>query len=716
MTSFFASCAKGLEEMLGQELEGLGASQTKLTIAGVHFEATWEDVYAMLLNTRLASRILHPLAEMDALNPDELYKNMRRIVWHEHMTVDDTFAINASVNRSEIKHDKYAALRTKDAIVDHFRESLDIRPDVDRDDPDLRFHVTIRENRATLSLDLCGAPLHERGYRRAHGRAPLKENLAAAVLIRAGWPNRIGEGVTLVDPMCGSGTFLIEGLLMAGKIAPGLFRDSFAVQNWLKFDAVAWDKALGAAKAQREAGLARLGDMQIRAAGFDLDKEVLNLAEMAVTRAGLNDLVQLGQRDLKHWKPANVRGWRHGGLVIVNPPYGERLGDEAEIPKLYQTLGKILKECFKGFHASVFTGNPEMGKRMGIRAHKRYKLYNGALACDVLNFQLEAGSFLKHAGDGPSEAAAAFANRLRKNLKQRRKWAKKQGFEAYRVYDADIPEYNVAVDLYKDMVVVSEYAPPSEINPAKTERRLNDVMQTLPEVLGVPAEHISLKKRRRRKDGDTYDRIEKRREFFFVQEGDMRFEVNIWDYLDTGLFNDHRPVRAMIRAEAEGKRFLNLFAYTGAVTVAAAKGGAKSTTTIDLSHTYLDWAQRNLGANGFREGREHKLVRGDCCQWLKEAEGEFDLIFIDPPTFSNSKSFMGSFDVQRDHVWLLQTASNFLAPGGKLIFSNNFRKFKLDRESLETGGLVIEDITSATIPEDYARRGNIHHCFTLQKA
>lgn len=315
----------------------------------------------------------------------------------------------------------------------------------------------------------------------------------------------------------------------------------------------------------------------------------------------------------------------------------------------------------------------------------------------------------------PVAGAEMFANRLRKNLRHLGKWARREGVSCYRVYDADLPEYALAVDLYEGWAHVQEYAAPAEVDPAQAAARLRAALQVMPEALGVPGDQVILKVRRRQKGLAQYERRAATGVFREVQEGGLRFLVNLADYLDTGLFLDHRPTRAMIRGLVKGGRFLNLFAYTGTASVYAAAGEAASTTTVDMSPVYLDWARRNMAINGFVEGRTHRLVRADCLTWLAAAHPErYHVIFLDPPTFSNSKRMgAATFDVQRDHVDLLRRAAQLLARDGVMLFSNNFRHFKMHRHALPE--LAIEEITHATIAPDFRRSPRIHSCWRITR-
>ncbi|MDX1252500.1 MAG: bifunctional 23S rRNA (guanine(2069)-N(7))-methyltransferase RlmK/23S rRNA (guanine(2445)-N(2))-methyltransferase RlmL [Gammaproteobacteria bacterium] len=727
--SFFATTAKGMEPLLTDELRGLGISAIAETRAGVSFEATLAQAYRVCLWSRIASRVLLPLARFEAPTPEALYDGVRAIRWNEHLAQDGTLAVDFSAVQSRITHTHFGALKVKDAIVDQFRERYGVRPSVARERPDVRVNVHLRRDEATVSIDLAGESLHRRGYRQEGVEAPLKESLAAAILLRAGWPAIARDGGALFDPMCGSGTLPIEAALIAADIAPGLLRPYYGFLRWKGHDAAAWAALLAEAGERREQGLRHLPPI----VGYDGDAKAARVAAANVQRAGLQGLVRIEQRELAavDGAPAHGRGGTPG-LVIVNPPYGERLGQIEELRPLYRLLGDKLKEYFHGWKAAVFTGNPDLGKHIGLRARRIHTLYNGAIECKLLSFDVVPEWYVGfHARGGeavstpaptpvsvlapaapPSAGAQMFANRLRKNLKTLGRWAEREGVHCYRLYDADLPEYALAVDIYEQWVHVQEYQAPRTIDPAKAEARLREALAVIPEALGVPAGHVFFKVRQRQKGKAQYEKLDATGEFHEVREGNCKLLVNFSDYLDTGLFLDHRPTRLLIQQLARGKRFLNLFGYTGAATVHAAMGGAAATTTVDMSNTYLDWAKRNLALNGFG-GRNHPFIQADCLAWMEQEQGRYDLIFLDPPTFSTSKRMADTLDIQRDHVALIKAAVRLLASGGVLIFSNNFQRFKMDREAL--AGLTIEDITRATLPKDFERNPRIHNCWRITR-
>ncbi|WP_061238115.1 bifunctional 23S rRNA (guanine(2069)-N(7))-methyltransferase RlmK/23S rRNA (guanine(2445)-N(2))-methyltransferase RlmL [Ectopseudomonas composti] len=711
------TCPKGLEGLLLEEAKALGLEEAREQTAAVRGHAEIEVAYRLCLWSRLANRVLLVLSRFAMNNADELYDGVQAVDWRDHLEPSGSLAVEFSGNGSGIDNTHFGALKVKDAIVDRLRTAGGERPSIDKLNPDLRVHLRLDRGEAVLSLDLSGHSLHQRGYRLQQGAAPLKENLAAAVLIRAGWPRIAAEGGALADPMCGVGTFLVEAALMAADIAPNLKRERWGFSSWLGHVPAIWKKLHAEAEQRAAAGLAK-PPLWIR--GYEADPRLIQPGRNNVERAGLSDWVKIYQGELGSFEPRPDQNQK--GLVISNPPYGERLGDEASLLYLYQNLGDRLRQACLGWEAAVFTGAPELGKRMGLRSHKQYAFWNGALPCKLLLIKVQTEQFVTgerraKAADEPvaeapqqarlSEGGQMFANRLQKNLKQLGKWARREGVECYRLYDADMPEYALAVDLYRDWVHVQEYAAPRSIDPDKAQARLLDALAAIPQALGVAQERVVIKRRERQAGTKQYQRQAAKGQFMEVNEGGVKLLVNLTDYLDTGLFLDHRPLRLRIQREAAGKRFLNLFCYTATATVHAAKGGARSTTSVDLSKTYLDWARRNLSLNGFSD--KHRLEQGDVMAWLGEDRGEYELIFIDPPTFSNSKRMEGVFDVQRDHVELLDLAMARLARGGVLYFSNNFRKFQLD-ESL-VARYQVEEISAQTLDPDFARNPKIHRAW-----
>ncbi|MFC6668829.1 bifunctional 23S rRNA (guanine(2069)-N(7))-methyltransferase RlmK/23S rRNA (guanine(2445)-N(2))-methyltransferase RlmL [Marinobacterium aestuariivivens] len=708
MDEFFVTCPKGIEGLLREELTALNITVAKETPAGVHVDAGLVDAYRVCLWSRLANRVLLPLAEAPVDSADDLYRAVQQVDWLEHLRPAGTLAVDFSGRSSKIINTHFGAQRVKDAIVDQVRQKTGSRPAVERRQPDVRISVHLAKGQASIALDLSGDSLHRRGYRKEAGLAPMKENLAAAVLYRAGWPQLADSHSQLLDPMCGSGTLVIEAALMAADIAPGLLRQRFGFSRWLRHDKSLWKPLVEEAEQRREQGLERLG---VRFFGFDRDAEVLQRARDNALRAGVGELVEWREQAMVELAPPQPGP----GVLVTNPPYAERIGDAGELMFMYRQMGERLKRQFGGWRVALFSGNPEQCKVIGLKADRQYRLFNGAIECTLFLYTLYAERERPLPEEGAvvlGEQAQMFANRLKKNFKALSKWVRREGIECYRVYDADMPEYAVAVDLYGDWVHVQEYAPPRSVDPVKAFERLQDVVKAIPEVLDVRPERVVLKQRKRQQGASQYDRQGQSDYFFEVQEHGCRLRVNLHDYLDTGLFLDHRPVRRRVQALAAGKDVLNLFCYTGTATVHAAVGGAASTTSVDMSATYLAWAMKNMALNGFGGGPHH-FIQADCTRWLQQRHPQtYDLIFMDPPTFSNSKRMEAVLDIQRDHVMLIEAAMKRLRPDGLLIFSNNYRRFRLDYEAL--AAFDIRDITAQTLDPDFKRSAGIHVCFEIR--
>ncbi|MBP2197139.1 bifunctional 23S rRNA (guanine(2069)-N(7))-methyltransferase RlmK/23S rRNA (guanine(2445)-N(2))-methyltransferase RlmL [Pantoea cypripedii] len=701
MNSLFASTARGLEELLKTELDALGAQDLQVVQGGVHFEADDRVMYQSLLWSRLASRILLPLGEFGVWSDLDLYVGAQSIPWCDIFDSDTSFAIHFSGTNEVIRNSQFGALRIKDAIVDSFTRQNLPRPNVDREQPGIRINAWLNKDRVSIALDLSGDALHQRGYRQQTGQAPLKENLAAAIVLRSGWQN----GTPLVDPMCGSGTLLIEAALIACDRAPGLLRSRWGFNSWKKHNQPLWQELRSEAMQRAREGTAATS---ARFFGYDNDGRVLEWARANARRAGVADLFTFAQQDVL--KLHNPLSGDVTGTVLSNPPYGERLESEPALIALHSQLGRIMKQQFGGWNLSLFSASPELLSCLSLRADRQFKAKNGPLECVQKNYQLAASS-----GESSAQIADDYANRLRKNVKKLEKWARQSNIDCYRLYDADLPEYNVAVDRYGDWVVIQEYAPPKTVDANKARQRLFDVISATLSVLEIPANRLVLKTRERQKGKNQYQKLGEKGDFFEVQEFNARFLVNLTDYLDTGLFLDHRIARQMLGKMSQGKDFLNLFSYTGSASVHAGLGGAKSTTTVDMSRTYLEWAERNLRLNGLT-GRQHRLMQADCLSWLRESDEQFDLIFIDPPTFSNSKRMEDDFDVQRDHLMLMQNLKRLLRRGGTIMFSNNKRGFKMDLDGLQRLGLQAQDITQKTQSQDFARNRHIHNCWLVSHA
>ncbi|RYY03031.1 MAG: bifunctional 23S rRNA (guanine(2069)-N(7))-methyltransferase RlmK/23S rRNA (guanine(2445)-N(2))-methyltransferase RlmL [Gammaproteobacteria bacterium] len=744
---FFATCPKSLEGLLFSELNQLGATELRETVAGVYFSGSIETAYRVCLWSRLANKILLPLASFDVSSQEDLYDGVRKIAWQDHLSPTGSLLVDFVGSSDAIRNTQFGAVKVKDAIVDCLRDHSGERPSVAKHDPDLRVNARLSRDKVVISLDLSGESLHRRGYRLKQGSAPMKENLAAGILLRAGWPEIAEQGGALLDPMCGSGTILIEAALIAADIAPGLGRVSFGFERWLKHDNTIWQALRNEAHERRRIGLEKeLPEIR----GYDADLKVIRAAEENIVTAELDHWLRVSRKELAEFKKPTHTDIKNG-LVLSNPPYGERLGEIESLKMLYAHLGERLRTEFQGWRAGVFTGNPELGKQMGLRSDKKYKLFNGTIPSELLMFNIASEAFVQsrveqdgrfsrdneeraaaeelvretnrqEQADALSNGAQMLVNRLQKNLKQLEKWARKNDINAYRLYDADMPEYSAAIDVYCGQTQpgkaeqwyanVQEYAAPKSVDEDRAAQRFAEIELAVPFALNIPAQHISYKQRRRNKGTMQYEKLTElpTGDVFSVQEGAAKLHINMWQYLDTGLFLDHRPVRKLIAQMAKDKRFLNLFCYTATASVHAAMGGARYTVSVDMSNTYLNWARKNFALNGLSESK-NRLEQADCLKWLEENEQQYDLILLDPPSFSNSKRMEDVLDVQRDHVDMIHNAMRVLDEKGTLIFSNNLRTFKLDAEALSS--YTIKDISSQTIDEDFKRNTKIHQCWLV---
>ncbi|EED36069.1 methylase [Luminiphilus syltensis NOR5-1B] len=726
---FLATCPKGLGGLLAQELESLGAVECRETPAGVAFSGSMALGYRVCLWSRIANRLLLILSQFAAESADDLYEGITRLAWQDHLAPEKTLAVDFSGRSDDIRNTQFGAQRCKDAVVDAIRARRGARPNVDLQSPDLRLNVRLHRGHVSVGIDLSGTSLHRRGYRLDGGKAPLKENLAAAVLMRCSWPELAAQGWPLIDPMCGSGTLLLEAALMAMNCAPGMHRERFGFHGWAQHSEAQWQAIVSDARDQQRP---LVEGCELR--GYDGDIRAVDRAQENARRLGFEDSVRIRCKPLNELVRPTHRVMP-SGLIVCNPPWGERMGGADSLPFLYRQLGETLHREFQGWNAGILTSELALGRAVGLRSHKQYKLNNGAVDVQLLLFRLDAENRLSdppaavadpsgkggdpwkksHAPSPPetlSDGAIMFANRIKKNRRRLKSWLRTTGTTCYRIYDADIPEYAVAVDVYNDRLHVAEYAPPKDIDEAVAAARFNEAVAVLPTALSLPPDtEIACKRRQRQSGRDQYQRLAQRGERFVVDEGRVKLLVNLHDYLDTGLFLDHRPLRERIGKEARGGHFLNLFCYTGVATLHAALGGAITTTSVDLSNTYLRWFEDNLALNGLSE-RQHRAIRSDAREFLETSQQRFDLILLDPPSFSNSKSTDESFEVQRDHARLVAMTMKLLRPQGTLYFSNNRRRFKLD-EHLETE-FSVSDITSQTIPEDFIRRSNIHHCFRIR--
>lgn len=807
-----AICAFGLEAVTARELTNLGYEPNILDSGRIHFRGDSRAICRTNLWLRTADRILLRLGTFPATDFGQLFDGVKSLPWEAWMPADAGIHVSGRSLKSQLSSVPACQRIAEKAVVERLRSAhgVEVLPE---SGAEFRIEVALHKDQAILTLDTTGASLHKRGYRDLVGEAPLKETLAAALVLLSFWrPER-----PFWDPFCGSGTIPIEAAMIGRNMAPGINRLFFAAEEWPTLSTDLWKEARTEAKDLLKPAL------PVRIMGTDISEAAMKLARRHSHRAGVEPDIHFQQMAFE-----DISSSKDYGCLIANPPYAERLGERDEVEFLYRSMPLVLRRL-KTWSHFIFTAYPLFEKLVGQPADRRRKLYNGRIECTYYSFfgpkpQEKEGKRRDHEGEeatpepieeiarsvgdeelaspSPSEVASVpaapsqattsfaspaksetisnasleepeifsslgdedwddedfadeesdasrgdaplneeaprerrperqparrqafgglapkaheqaeiFANRLTKRARHLRRWPTKQGITCYRLYERDIPEIPLVVDRYEDCLHIAEFERPHERSAAEHADWLDLMKRTAGEALGVAKENIYLKHRRRQKGDNQYERVSTEGRVITAHEGGLNFKVNLSDFLDTGLFLDHRQTRAMFRAEAAGKRVLNLFAYTGAFSVYAAAGGAASTTTVDLSQHYLDWAVDNMRLNGFA-GNTHLFFRDDTLRFLgsQPLSTQYDLAIVDPPTFSNSKRLDDYWDVQRDHGILLNLLAERMTPGGVVYFSNNFRRFKFDPAALPL--FEAREISRQTVPSDF-RNQRIHRCWRM---
>ena len=719
MTEFkvFAAAPVYLEDLLEKEIIKYGGTILTRGAGGHLFSAGLKEIYEMILWSRISSRIMVLINEFSWAGVDDIYRESVSVQWDTLMEESATFACYATSAGSVSLPDRSASLKVKDGIADFWREKIGKRPDVDRHSPDISVHLHLKKDTASLYLDLSGGGLHRRGYRQEAAKAGLRENTADAILMRAGWPDIASSGGCLVDPMCGSGTLLIEAAFMAADLPPGLLRYEYGFFKWREHDPDIWESVFDSAESSLAEKISGLPPLM----GFDSDRKALAAARENILAAGLDGYIHLEKRDISEFTITDKMK-KSPGLIVTNPPYGQRLGDKGMLYSLYRKLGDIGRNSeLKGWKMSVISDDETLLHATGLKTSTKNRIMNGPIKCSLYHYVLYGTSEEKNRDVSAKEKvrnvsmpaltqeAEQFLNRLKKNRKALGKWSRKGGVSCYRLYDADLPNFNFAVDFYEGKWVhLQEYSAPKGIDLERAEQRLKTAVQVIASLLEIPVTSIFTKQRSRQKGRDQYRTLQRAGERYLINEWDCRFWVNFTDYLDTGIFLDHRNIRKYLKEHAIKSRVLNLFCYTGTASVMAAAGGASSVTSVDTSSTYLKWAEDNFMLNKIPV-EKHRFIREDVKKWLNSSREIFDLIFMDPPTFSNSKSRRDILQIQEDHDSLIRKAMNCLKPGGLLIFSNNYKRFVLD-ETLQDHYRITEETTWSE-SEDFKRKGASHRCW-----
>ncbi|WP_038141651.1 bifunctional 23S rRNA (guanine(2069)-N(7))-methyltransferase RlmK/23S rRNA (guanine(2445)-N(2))-methyltransferase RlmL [Thiothrix lacustris] len=701
---WFFACPQFIEPLLADELTHCGAESVKIGHAGVQALGDLRFGYRAMLWSRLASRATLQLAQGFGKDQAELQALIDSIDWQQHLRPEGTLKVRFFGLNDDIRNTQFGAQWVKDQIGDQFRSQHGVRPSVSNT-PDLVVVVNLHKGNASIGIELNQHSLHQRGYRDLGTHAPIRENLAAAVLVRAGWPELIAsdaETVALIDPQCAAATFLIEGALMAFDIAPGLLREHTVAERWLGHDADLWQELLEEAQQRRATGLAHTERFEFW--GNDSHAAAV-MAARADWRSTDLPAARWTQCDLKAMPAPTLA---QVGLVI-NSPTIEASANVVTLRPLFDALGTWMASLPSTYRGALFAEADVPIALTNLFYSKEYRFLNSETECKLYTFDKLVQK------ERPTEwISDDLANRITKNLRKLKNFIKQGHTDAYRVYDMDIPEYAIAVDRYADWLHVQEYAPPKSIDEKAAEQRLQQALLTLPAALGVDPKKVVLKQRRQQKGKNQYEKQGRAEQALIVSEHGVRFKVNLSDYLDTGLFLDHRPIRYWLQQHAKGQRVLNLFCYTGTASVHAAVGGANRVDSVDMSATYLEWAKENFSLNDLQHDpyRRYRFIQANVLEWLYDCDEYYDLIFLDPPTFSNSKRMQDTFDVQRDHLALIDDAMRVLSAEGTLIFSNNFRKFKLDAEVGEK--YAVQDYRKQSLPLDFERDPKIHGCWLIR--
>lgn len=712
-----AACAFGLEAIVRRELEGLGIDASIGESGRVHFAGNFETVARANLHLRCADRVLIQVAQFEASDFDALFETVKAVRWGDWMPVDASFPVTGRSIKSQLSSVPACQRSVKRAIVDAMQRDHGTT-ELAESGPTFKIDIALLKDMATLTIDTTGRSLHRRGYRTDVSRAPLKETLAAAMVLLSFWkPDR-----PLIDPFCGSGTIPIEAARIGRNIAPGIERD-FTFEEW---PGVREDQT---ADLRSQAVAAQVDKLEERILGSDIDGRVLAAARDNASRAGVSNDIHFQTGDA-----CELSNKRRFGCLITNPPYGMRLGEDRELDALYRSLPDVLRGLPTWSHYFL-TAYPEFESAVGRSADRRRKLYNGRIECTYFQFHgpkrvtsdaredKSTTPYAHASGDAAfgqldakaREQADLFAVRLKKRAKHLRRWPTKRGITCFRLYERDIPEIPLVVDRYEDYLHLSEYERPHDRDPAQHANWLDLMASTAAEALEVSPENVHLKRRGRQREHSQHEKVDDSGNRIVVNEGGLKFWVNLQDYVDTGLFLDHRVTRSMVRDLAKDKWFLNLFAYTGSFTVYASDGGARKTTSVDLSKTYTSWTKENLRLNGFLDDRRqdgHQLIDSDVNEFLDNhpAGERYDLVVFDPPTYSRSKKTEQDWNVQTDALPMLQKLLPLVRKGGVIFFSSNFRRFKFDAAELEVS--ECHEISKQTVPEDFRNR-RIHRCWRI---
>ncbi|MCP4377898.1 MAG: bifunctional 23S rRNA (guanine(2069)-N(7))-methyltransferase RlmK/23S rRNA (guanine(2445)-N(2))-methyltransferase RlmL, partial [bacterium] len=615
--NLIATSTFGLEAVVVRELKVLGYSAKIPSVGRIAFEGDEAAIFRANTWLRCADRVLIEVGSFKATDFGELFDRTNELPWEQWVAADAAFPVNGRSVKSQLSSVPACQKICKKAIVEKLLKAHNTKS-LPETGPPCVVEVSMLNDVATLTLDTTGPGLNKRGYRQKVGKAPLKETLAAGLVQLSFWrPDR-----PLIDPFCGGGTIGIEAALIGRNMAPGMNR-TFAAGDWPAMD------SSHARLAIEEARDLAVYDRPLNIVGYDIDPEQAELARDHANHAGLGNSLKFHTQAF-----SELDSDLEYGCMFCNPPYAERIGEKIDVEEIYRSMPEILRRL-KTWSHYILTSYPRFEAIVAQKADRRRKLYNGRIECTYFQYHGPRPPRTREAPEAAPDAqsssepvvqafgglddraepqAEMFANRLAKQARHLRKWPTKRGVTCYRIYDRDIPEIPLAVDLYEGRLHIAEYDRPHDRTAGQHVDWLERMVAAAGEKLGIKPENVFLKRRRRQRGHDQYERVSATPSpRITVSEGACKFLVNLADYIDTGLFLDHRITRGMVRDESAGKRMLNLFAYTGSFSVYSAAGGAVATTTVDLSNTYLDWARANFKLNDI-SGEAHRFVRAGAMQ------------------------------------------------------------------------------------------------------
>ena len=716
------------------EALSLGIRNAKSIMGGIEFESDMDTAIDYCLWSHFSTRVLLRIYEKNGLkNIDDIRKESENVPFDDYFTADDTFCVTSTIHSClHLKSTMLLSQVVKDGVCDRQRILFKKRSYIDKENPDFIVHVHVEKEKVQWYIDFSGPSLCKRHYRVRNTPIYLQEHTSYALLYRSGYLKDLNNDNkrVLIDPFCGSGTILIEAALALINFPVGLIdKDRYNFLHFKNFDNDLYnekvDKLLDKAKKNHEEFIKTHGSKPLLF-GFDSDADAIDAACLNAKKAGVDDLIYFSCIPIEKLDFKNIDCLNDisSGYIITDPPYNDRVKVE-NIGAIYVSFGEFLIKNCASFNVSILTGDSELLRFIPLKTDKTNTIMNSSIKCTFASYYIKSNEEREKEEQLKAErqndllslplssGAKMVYNRLEKNKKSLRKFLKNSGITCYRLYDADMNEYSAAVDVYEDKyIVVQEYQKGKNVDESNAVRRLGELKLALCKLYSLPMDNIYVKMRKKQKGVLQYEKISQRNENFIVHESGLKFIVNFSDYLDTGLFLDHRFIRNYIAQNAKDKRFLNLFCYTATATCYAHSGGALSSVSVDASQTYINRGKENLRINNLGKNNSY-FVKSDCFQYLKHLKDNdiFDLVFFDPPTFSNSKD-RRVFDVQKDHSAMINLILDHLSSDGEIIFSCNFREFKMDK-AVEYFADV-EDITLRSIDEDF-RDKKIHKAYIIRK-